>query len=402
MNFKRIPLLLLAISLFLIGCNRENKPEETRPLDTEPTASYDWTAGESPVPERRIGLKRYGVNNAPATVGPTGVYFIENSRSDNSYISYMDNSSDTIIKLCGRADCTHDNKDCNAYLPQAVEISFYRGYLFAMCGDDPDGEFSLVRMEPDGSDHVTVLDISKFSEEKGGAFATCSFMTDGYLVFEVKKWDVSTDGNSTSMTGSTLGTYYYALDGTMKEPVEKCEGWSLYNCGDKIMTYFTDRTQNGGENGSEWAWDPETNELTYLTDHPGYTAYFADDVAYYLKDGVFCQLDYTTQKETALFDTGLEGKYKAYPFPDCILVVNTDSALDTGGSLYIYNWAYELVEEVKLSFSHTKMSVNDTIIGETAERFILSDDRYYYTPKYYIEKSELGTGNAVVHEFEHS
>lgn len=386
--------MALTLSLLLCGCHQEDKPEETRPLDTEFTASYNWTAGESPVPEKRIGLKRFGVNNAASAVGPNGIYFLENRYTAEAYISYADNGSDQIIRLCGRADCTHNSTDCNASFPQAMDITFYRGYLYVMCGMDSSDECKLIRMEPDGSNHVTMLDVTKFAKEHGGDFATCDIMTDGYFLFKVNKWTQS--GSENSLTGSVLEYYYYALDGSMEEPQVQNNFWILYNCGDVIV----DRILSEEGYGSVSEWDPVTNTSTHLTDHPGYTAYFGRESAYYLKDGVFCQLDYATQKETALFDTGLEGTYKAYPYPDCIVIANSDSALDTGGSLYIFNWAYELVEEVKLTFSHAGMSADETIIGETAERFILSDQGYENIPKYYIEKSELGTGNAVVHEFQ--
>ena len=79
------------------------------------------------------------------------------------------------------------------------------------------------------------------------------------------------------------------------------------------------------------------------------------------------------------------------------MIVSKEIGADADNQIYIYNWNYELVDTVKLPFSGIEYS--QSLIAETADRLIFSDDLLRRVPKYYIEKSELGTGNAKVYSF---
>jgi hypothetical protein len=56
------------------------------------------------------------------------------------------------------------------------------------------------------------------------------------------------------------------------------------------------------------------------------------------------------------------------------------------------------VDAVELPYLHGNFFVDQALMAETAERFILTDG-ISWIPKYYIEKSELGTGDAKVYTF---
>ncbi len=111
---KRIALaaaLLLAFS----GCTPSVAP-------AEPTDFPDgnWRASHSPIPARRTSISRQCVaalqNGFEST--DTGAYFLCNIPSEDglfTYLLYCDHDSDTVVKLCGRPDCGHSGKDCNAY-----------------------------------------------------------------------------------------------------------------------------------------------------------------------------------------------------------------------------------------------------------------------------------------------
>ncbi|MBR2421042.1 MAG: hypothetical protein IKB09_01660 [Oscillospiraceae bacterium] len=70
----------------------------------------------------------------------------------------------------------------------------------------------------------------------------------------------------------------------------------------------------------------------------------------------------------------------------------------TDNQIYIYNWAYELVDTIKLP-TFSSIPYDQSLIAETEERLIFSDDLFTRVPKYYIEKSELGTGKAKVYSY---
>ncbi len=398
-----IVLLLVVFALLLSGCSDDVtgpilniKPEDRGP-DIEPTATYDWMAGESPVPADRVGVDRYGVSLIPHAVSPNGVYFIQ-----GSLIYYLDNGADSIVPLCGRVDCTHDNKDCNAYVYRCDLLTFHNGYLYAVGGNDTEEKCELMRMEPDGSEHVVVLDLLAFAKDNGGDFARCDFLMDGYCSFNIFHWVTDfDDGISSQMTGKYLQSYLFKLDGSMNVPdIQTAPLGVKHFCGDTLMCYNPDAV-NGGKYGSIESGDLDERSATYLIDHPGITGYYDDKAGYYFKDGSIIRLDYATMEEEILVDTRLEGDYLLLVFPDCMIVASREDK-DPDPNLYIYNWNYELVDTIEIPYSFNG-ATHFLLIAETAERLILTNTRSTTAmPKYYIDKSELGTGNATIHEFKYA
>ena len=408
---KMIALLLMAM-LLLTGC--QTNGEQSIVADaTEPTATYDWMAGESPVTSQRMGLKRAGTNNTDYAVAPNGVYFIYNLLHSEEYgfhptfILYSDYGSDTFIKLCGRADCDHNNPDCNAYIDEGNNISYYEGYIYAISGmggtmESYDGiGCSLIRMDMDGSNRVTILDLDQFAQDLGYDYAACSMIDSGECLFGVYEWvEESAGPNEQVFTSEQVKFYRYALDGSMSEPkpIEAVSGL-LYHCGDVFLTLMNG-TQNGGYGEYDFSlanWDMETDTLAYLSDHPGIAGFYGKEYGYYFRDGAVIRLNYETREEERIIETGLVGEYFAKFFPDCIVVASKEMGVNADNQVYIYNWNYELVDTVKLPFYGIKYY--NSLIAETAERLIFTTDSTYNVPKYYIEKSELGSGNAEVHAF---
>ena len=408
---KMIALVLIAM-LLLTGC-QTNGGQSVAADATEPTAVYDWMAGESPVTPQRMGLKRMGTNNTDYAIAPNGVYFMYDPQRMEDYsfhptfVLYLDYGSDTVIKLCGRADCDHNNADCNAFIDEGNNIYYHEGYIYAVSGMGGTMEgyegtrCTLIRMDMDGSNRITVLDLDQFAQDLGYDFAQCSMMDSGECLFGVYEWaKVSADPNDLSYNSNWVKTYRYALDGSMEEPQPiESEGGHLYHCGDVFLTLMNG-AQEGGYDGydfSYWDWDMETDTITYLTDHPGIAGFYGKEYGYYFRDGAVIRLNYETREEERIIETGLEGKYFAMFFPDCIVVASKEMGAGADNQIYIYNWNYELVDTIKLPFSG--IAYDQSLIAETAERLIFTNDWTYRAPKYYIEKSELGTGNAKVYSF---
>ena len=395
---KMIALVLIAM-LLLTGCGTNDLPEATT-APTEAQPQYDWMAAESPIPVRRTGLLRAGLNSVPFDVTNDGLYYVSlpSNASPNSYILYSDNGSDMIIKLCGRADCTHDTKDCNAYVGSyCYAISCWNGYLYAVIeesGNLGEDSLKLYRMNLDGSDRVVVLDLDQFALDNNLNFASYSLMTEGYLKFSIGHYEKQPDG---SLQPESDEYYYFALDGSMAEPkILESEVGSLYSCGDVILSLG--EAQHGAVYGGYYDWHPETDTATYLCDHPGQPGWFGETEAYYYKDGGIYRLTYATGTEEKLFDTGLTGKYYAIILPDCIIVANSDFNNLSDKNLYIYSWDYKLVDTIAITYPLMCYMVDEAVVAETAERIILTNSTLGL-PLYYIEKSELGTGNAKIHSF---
>ena len=400
---KRMIALLLMAVLLLTGCKVGGEQPGSNDATTAPTEAqplYDWMAAESPIPVRRSGLLRAGLNSVPFDVTNEGFYYIANpvGSDTNSYILYGDNNSDTVIKLCGRADCTHDTKDCNAYAGSCCHaITCWNGYLYAVIeesGNLGEDSLKLYRMNLDGSDRVVVLDLEQFASDNDLNFAHYNLMTEGYLLFSIGHYEKQPDG---SLQPESDEYYYFALDGSMAEPkILESEVGSLYSCGDVILSLGD--AQNGGTHGGYYDWHPETDTATFLCDHPGQPGWFGETEAYYFKNGGVYRLTYATGMEEKLFDTGLTGKYYATILPDCIIIASKDFGNPSDKNLYFYNWNYELVDTVGITYPFMGYMVTDAIAAETAERIILTNSTLG-RPMYYIEKSELGTGNVKIHSF---
>ena len=185
----------------------------------------------------------------------------------------------------------------------------------------------------------------------------------------------------------------------MKQPEKlDAKGMIMYNCGDVILTYHPS-AQNGGRFGSYWDWDPETDSLTYLADHPGEPGWFGEMEAYYFKDGAVRRLTYAAGKEEVVIQTDLQGDYYACCFPDCIVIVSNSVKDTSDKNLYIYNWDFEQVATVPFEYSGTMLN-SQAILGETADKILLTKSHVYPVPTHYIDKSELGSGNVQLHEFD--
>lgn len=396
---KKLIALVLIAMLLLTGCGTSGLPETTTaPIETQP--QYDWMAAQSPIPVRRSGLRRAGLTAVPFDVTNEGLYYISwpVGSNTNSYILYCDNNSDSVIKLCGRADCTHDTKDCNAYVGSCCHaISCRNGYLYAVIeesGNLGEESLKLYRMNVDGSERIVVLDLHQFALDNDLEYAQYSLMTDGYLKFSIGHYEKQPDG---SLQPESDEHYFFALDGNMAEPkILESEVGSLYSCGDVILSLGD--AQHGAVYGGYYDWHPETDTATYLCDHPGQPGWFGETEAYYYKDGGVYRLTYASGTEVKLFDTGLTGKYYAIILPDCIIVANSDFNNLSDKNLYIYSWDYKLVDTIAITYPLMCYMVDEAVVAETAERIILTNSTVGL-PLYYIEKSELGTGNAKIHSF---
>lgn len=411
MKKYRLFVVALVVVLALAGCQKVDspvtmKPNETRPTETEPVVVRDWMAGESPVPNNRIGVKRWGMIDSEAAVSPTGVYylyqimFVINQTPPSPMILYADHGSDTFIKLCGRPDCTHNTTDCNAYVDGGEHLSYHGGALYVISAGYEDGTMTqkckLLRMAPDGTGRTEVYDFGKFAKEKGCAYAECDMITEGYCLFRTYNYVADSNGGTTA---DEQGKYYYKLDGSMAEPEElDANGWVLYNCGDVILTYHP-AAENGGQHGSYWDWDPATDTLTYLTDHPGEAGWFGKTEGYYFKDGSVRRLTYATGEEQIVIQTDLEGNYYAYCFPDCIMLVSNEIRSTSDKNLYFYNWDFQPIGTATMEYSGSSL-LSSAVLGETADKILLTESHIYPVPTHYISKAELGTEKVQVHEFD--
>ena len=380
-----IIMLILAL-LLLAGCAAQDMPDAT-----EEQIQYDWMAGESPVPVQRTGIASQGIYSVSNGFECTedGVYFMLDTYQ-GYYLFYGDHGSDTIIKLCGRPDCGHSDEECNAFFDRGCNICYYDGYLYTVQRMKSSfGDYEVIRMNPDGSDQVSVVDTRGVSQEYSGS--TFHMLWNG--MFTIALTRVMEDGSTRA------DSYYYRLDGSMDSLEPSTLGMPYDNDGENFLTFSTSEDGTSGYA----VWEPKTQEVKFLTEDFG-IGYYGVEAAYYILDGVIYRHVYKTDQEEALADTGLDGYKALYCYPDCLVVSDSLSwddymagqTLDTI-NLYFYNWNFDFLGQVELDYPRQD-NYRNVICGETPERIILTDSSDLH-PRYYVEKSDLGTGHIAIHEY---
>ena len=377
-------LLILLILCSLLSCANSNHRE-----------LIVTSVENCPISPIRTGTHRQGIYSLENGFECTsdGAYFMC-MIADGFWLLYSEHGSDSVIKLCGRPDCQHNNSDCNAFFPIGVNICYHNGYLYTYGGKT--WSEGLIRLNTDGSERILLFNVSEFKQEQGYKGLQSPEIRNGIFSFVLRKTDEN--GNEIAQT------YYYKLDGSIKEPQKALGIANIKNdgatfCG-KIGYDFESKQYIFGN------WDPETNTTTELfRDTQTYeTGYFGSNAIYYIENGIIYEYAYDTLTRTALFDTKLKGDYRLSCFPDMIVVSDSvpwsdhmeGERLDEL-NLYFYNWSFQDLGNVRIDFPFDSI-LNHIICGETHERLILTDSTSC-VPRYYINKSELGTGKITIHEY---
>ena len=72
----------------------------------------------------------------------TDITVIEQIEAGTNRICYLDNETKNTIPLCSKAECSHTDENCNAYLSKkynAQQIYYYNGMVYVIYNDDTDG-----------------------------------------------------------------------------------------------------------------------------------------------------------------------------------------------------------------------------------------------------------------------
>lgn len=371
--------VLLAAVLLLSGCSQEIPPETTAPPEYP----------DCPISTQRTGTQSQGIMTTSKCFECTeqGDYFAsvvyENACN---WLLYVDHNSDTVIKLCGRPDCMHNGKDCNASFYGMSGICYYDGYLYAEGTMGAWGTDSVIRMKPDGSEQQILFDSSAFFKKLGYTGSGSTRFANGAVYFLVNKLDENGVGISHN--------YYYRLDGSMKEP-ELLDYRVVCFDGEAVIGIAQE--QATGEYIYLKA-DPAqgTTEELFRDDTDHTFGYIGETAEYYCEEGIVYERVYAKNEAKALFDTGLRGAtYSLQCFPDCMGVIEYESYEDNGIqrmiplALYLYDWKYNYL-------GSTEMNDTDAhfICGEPPGRIYVGDGPL---PRYYIDKSEFGTGTLTLH-----
>ncbi len=140
MNRRRTPSLLLALLLCLelSGCGGQSQAQTDAYA-----AGSDFQFGQE------------GLSSSVTQAGENSYYILH-----NGYVYFLDEGTDTILPLCNRADCLHDQEteedkqeSCNAYIGESTycdSIAYCNGWIYCIYSDPFEGE-TLYRISDDGA-----------------------------------------------------------------------------------------------------------------------------------------------------------------------------------------------------------------------------------------------------------
>jgi hypothetical protein len=364
-------IVLILIAGCLVSCNEVSETASNSPLVWKPEEYYtSFRQSES-------SIGRY-------IETPEGCYF----SPLNKYIYFSEYGNTKYVKLCAKPDCDHNSTDCNAYIGYAI-IGYYDGKIYYVSRTD------LNCMEMDGSGHRKVKILYDGNDANSGYFH------NGYYYYIITK------GGSFGFPGNTDNNLYRVKvdDDSKPEIIAANDVISSVNMftvvGDNIYLYdFI-----SGHDYNLYEFSMKTKEWTLLTEKwmPFGACYFDEDHGYGYKNNLgFYEYDLRERKLDFAKPIEFEdsGICDAHYYPDDIYLIYFYGENPTYENqiLYIYDRAYNLLETVESDT--VAFSKNGGGFVTDIGNYIIYSTSYLNKPDYYIDKSEIGTGNLIFHRIE--
>ena len=421
-------LLLLVYSLLLSGCRSGSAEKnesvsgsagKTKSCEISSEAitvpSRPALINASPVPEERVSVRRQGCSNF-WTLSETGIYVLAQEKT-GYYILYCDYESDRFIKLCSRPDCAHNNKNCDAFLGKMMysALGYYNGKLYYTVEGpiNPEsyhrGPMSIWYMDPDGRNKtlVTYLQTKEEAEKTPGFSDPC--FVDAYFyvgtchldengeMFDVQQY-CSLDRPSLLQDAAPSKTF------TSKGATGN--GIIISNHGTEMLlwdfNYDSAATEAGERDSFQklYSWNAADNSIHLVCECDRQGGYYTDEYRYGCDDGVIFRQKYHSGEREILGDTGCRGQMSFTALPDCIMLSDRGSKEADSAGIYFYDWDCRPLGEYRFRFEQNIFFLGFAV-SETKNRILLDPDVSSTLPRYYIEKSDLGTGHITLHEYQY-
>lgn len=367
---KRFFALILCTAL-LAGCAGTSLPTDSAGENVQ-QIQYDWMAGESPVSPERTGSFNNSIgqlqNQFECTA--TGSYWM-----CRGIMLYCDHDSDEVIRLCGRPDCAHKDMTCNAHFSSdAYNVCYHDGYLYVARNT------TLIQCKPDGTNREILMDAAELTG-RGSYGIRSPQIWNGIFSIGLKTLDDNGE--------ITTDCFYASLDN---------DDFAMQST-QAFLPIQTDNDQfivQADADSGLYRWDPDTGEMTFLT-QPFGRHYYGADEAWFIENGVINKLEYDVGEPEVILDTRISDANELYAYPDCLIIASYSDNDSRPPSLYFYNWAFESLGSVTLNYPGSTKAASIPICGETPTRFYLCDN-IDYVPRYYINKADLGSGKITLHK----
>lgn len=350
---KKVVIYCATILLLLAGCT--NTPQDKL---QEITASADYS---------QANLRSGFVET------PEGYYY----QNDN-LIYFCQRGGDAFYPLCSKPNCAHNDENCNAWC--GVAFGYYNNALYAVLSDATLGQYDLVRMNPDGTDHTVV---THFAPKQGGGYQ--------FYFHQGKLYIYASADLSLPLEEQTDRLILLDLsDNSQTEPFSDFfrEGnrfsiLSLY----RNKLYVLAQEDPAQEDFCVMEFDCATGGARELLSLQLGIVYATDTTLYYLEPGVgFREYDLSSGE---IKDCGLpfnDAWWAAYD-EDYIYLMGYGRNDDKDHTLYFLSRDYELLDQIELT--------NDLYYNFAAS------DRLYFSKNfgaltYYLDKSEIGTHELIL------
>ncbi len=381
---KKLAFTLALLLLLLAGCDTKLQTA-TEPSVSPPDSNLDYN-------EFMNWSKSWAVTEQ-------GYYILTNEaaipENNTSYFLYFMNQDLTAITpVCGRPECNHRNKACDA-LVDTRNIFYHNDSLYYI-GISDTGKRGIYQMSLTGQNRhlVKKLDFLNASDSYGISVNKCG----SYLVVSYDAPDI-TEGNNRTIYLASLDTDDASLP-IFGESSNKDE--ASYTV---FKTVFPWVLALGGdaEHGVElWGYNIETQEYRLIMDYWQFDVvadlYVSEqEMDWFVRDDGFYRLDLKTGETRKLrnADPAVEQGGGAYD-DQYIYLNNATPGVDKLGTvppeqrgLHIYD-----LEANQLAFlSADGLDFHLTYAFTTADRvFFCNFDAGSVIPIYYIEKDKIPTG----------
>lgn len=319
-------LLLVALVLEILAltaCDKDNSKDKQpeivekvfEPIVEESIENYK---------EEKLDLEKYSVRNELDIDANTGFLWFTMAESDYGYyipyddmLVFVDKVTEKIVPLCNRADCSHNDENCNAHYNTHYSITndesdvvfklnylqFYDGYLYTLAYD-MSGYVYLYKISEDGSTREKCMKLYKQEASVSDGIKIGEVCIHRGYVYYVHAFE-----DNPKLRRMRLG-------GGEEEIIFELKGerGNLYRIrpyGDFVFFQagnFTDETCTDINSGI-FAFNVNDGKLQLVKEN-GVATYFVEkDILYYQTAGVISRYDLVTGEKEVLFEDDLNADF---------------------------------------------------------------------------------------------
>ena len=322
-------IIIIVLSISVIGCNKKTDIAETDFLNSE----YNFETDD----------QLYSDYFTMAVVD--GGYYILN----DSYLYFFDKASKQMVHVCSLSDCSHNTKECDAYMDYAVNIWYYNNNIYYVNGEEDGGSgtvnYVLYKTSLDGSNKEKIKRVVSTS-----SFVPVMTLHRGYLYYSVYKNDYSSKLYRISVEGKGKSEEIYSLLGSYAS-IYKLKGY-----GDGII--FTTDIALSGDDAYKYDimyYDISSGKVSTVMENCGAEYTVKDGCIYDVRtDGVHC---YNVESKTdeIFYNPGVM-VYISYDgenfYMDNIYDIFIENTPEDEHKVWVVNPEGELIDTIDLDNSY--------------------------------------------------